>query len=180
MKRSRRFPSASSPARLCAVLLVLVPTASVIAPNDRGLLAASNVAASVCQPHVVDGVIPSWAQAGFRPPDRRMPYEIGAHGRIAALLWAYPLLAPPPTTHNNKILWVSDVSTSGAPLVISAQRMIGSDPIGHLARRTVVGGPGPSIINLPVAGCWRLELRWSGHGDTLDLEYLSNPGNRRR
>jgi hypothetical protein len=57
-----------------------------------------------------------------------MPYEIGAHGHIAALFWAYPLLAPPPTTHNNKTLWVPDVSTSGAPLIISAQRMIGSDP----------------------------------------------------
>jgi len=105
-----------------------------------------------------------------------MPYEIGAQGHIAALLWAYPLLAPPPTTHNNKILWVSEVSTSGAPLIISAQRMMGSDPIGQPARRTVAGGPGPSIINLPGAGCWRLELRWSGHHDTLDLDYLRNPG----
>jgi len=28
--------------------------------------------------------------------------------------------------------------------------------------RLVRGGPGPSIINLPTAGCWRLALRWAG------------------
>jgi len=176
MSRSRRFLLGSGRSRLCAVVVVLVPTAPVIALSNKALLAASAIPAPVCQPRVVDGVIPSWAQAGFHPPDRRMPYEIGAQGHIAALLWAYPLLAPPPTTHNNKILWVSEVSTSGAPLIISAQRMMGSDPIGQPARRTVAGGPGPSIINLPGAGCWRLELRWSGHHDTLDLDYLRNPG----
>jgi hypothetical protein len=136
------------------LVVVLVPTAALNVPSNRGLLAASAVPVPACQPRVVDGV----------------------HGHIAALLWAYPLLAPPPTTHNNKILWVSAVSTSGAPLIISAQRMIGSNPIGYPTRRTVAGGPGPSIINLPVAGCWRLELRWSGRSDTMDLEYLRNPG----
>jgi hypothetical protein len=176
MSSSRLFRSASSRARLYAVVLVLVPTAPVVALSNLGLPTASAVPLPVCQPRVVDGVIPSWAQAGFHPPDQRMPFEIGTHGYIAALLWAYPLLAPPPTTHNNKILWVPDVSNSGAPLIISAQRMIGSVPIGQPARRTVAGGPGPSIINLPVAGCWRLELRWSGHRDTLDLDYQRNPG----
>jgi hypothetical protein len=39
--------------------------------------------------------------------------------------------------------------------------------------RVVVGGPGPSGINLPSPGCWRLTLQWSGRTDHLDLEYRS-------
>ena len=68
------------------MVVVLVPTAPVIAISNRALLAAA-VPVPVCQPRVVDGVIPSWAQAGFHPPDQRMPYEIGAQGphRCAAL-----------------------------------------------------------------------------------------------
>jgi hypothetical protein len=42
-----------------------------------------------------------------------------------------------------------------------------SEPV----RRTVAGGPGPSIVDLPAAGCWRLALTWSGHTDTMDLVY---------
>jgi len=37
-----------------------------------------------------------------------------------------------------------------------------------------MGGPGPSIINLPVAGCWRFRLRWSGRTDTIDLRFVAN------
>jgi hypothetical protein len=35
----------------------------------------------------------------------------------------------------------------------------------------VGGGPGPSIIDLPQAGCWHLALKWSGHTDTMRLTY---------
>lgn len=128
-----------------------------------------------CAPDVVYGVIPSWARAGFSEPRPKMHYELSRDGDIAALLWAYPLLAPPPTTHNNKILWVSHVSTNGSPLLIAARRVIGSKVVGQVVKRQVVGGPGPSIINLPVAGCWRLNLRWSGHSDVLDVSYEPNP-----
>jgi hypothetical protein len=40
----------------------------------------------------------------------------------------------------------------------------------------VNGGPGPSIIDLPAAGCWRLDLRWAGHSDTVDIRYARNSG----
>jgi hypothetical protein len=129
-----------------------------------------------CSEHVVDGVLPSWARAGFSDPRPVMHYELASHGDVVAILWAYPLLSPPPTTHNNKILWVSRVPTNGSPLLISAQRMIGSEAVRPAVPRQVVGGPGPSIINLPLAGCWRLDLRWSGHSDTVDLDYVANRG----
>jgi hypothetical protein len=46
------------------------------------------------------------------------------------------------------------------------------DGTSTVANRHVDGGPGPSIIDLPKAGCWTLDLRWSGHTDTVRLEYV--------
>ena len=119
--------------------------------------------------------LPIWARAGFSDPEPRMPYVLGAHGSIAAILWADPLLSPPPKNHNNKILWVSRAPTQpGSDLRISAQRVENSRAVGHTVTRRVRGGPGPSIINLPTAGCYRLSLHWSGHADTLNLDYAPN------
>ena len=55
---------------------------------------------------------------------------------------------------------------------IRAQRMEGRRRVGRPVTRVVVGGPGPSGINLPAPGCWRLSLRWSGRADELDLRYV--------
>jgi hypothetical protein len=51
--------------------------------------------------------------------------------------------------------------------------MTGSKRLGAPVVRRVTGSPGPSIIDLPAAGCWRLTLRWSGRVDTLDLRYVA-------
>ena len=92
-----------------------------------------------------------------------------------AILWADPLLSPPPTTHNDKILWVSrHASTPGSALTISAQRVVDSGAVGPIVSPSVPDGPGPSIINLPAPGCWHLILRWSGRTDTLDVRYMLN------
>jgi hypothetical protein len=102
-----------------------------------------------------------------------MPYVLGKTERIAGIVFGNPLSSPPRKGRNNKILWVSHVpTTGGSDLLISAQRMTGSLLIGSPVMRKVIGGPGPSIINLPSAGCWRLSLRWSGQTDTLDLRYF--------
>jgi hypothetical protein len=45
------------------------------------------------------------------------------------------------------------------------------DGTGETADRKVTGGPGPSIIDLPRAGCWRLTLRWADYTDEMDLVY---------
>jgi hypothetical protein len=127
---------------------------------------------AACSAHVTRGVLPSWARTGFSDPRPRMPYVLGARRSIVAILWADPLLSPPPRDHNNKILWVSrSTPVPGSDLRIVAQRMDGSTPVGPAARRTVMGGPGPSIINMPAAGCWRLRLTWSRHTDSLDVSY---------
>ena len=125
-----------------------------------------------CGSTVQKGPLPVWARDGFHPPTTRVPHVLGRSGAIVAILFAYPLEAPPPTNHNDKILWVSRLPyTWRATLRISAQRMNGTQPLGAPVQTNIKGGPGPSLINLTTPGCWRLSLRWAGHTDSLDLHY---------
>jgi hypothetical protein len=117
------------------------------------------------------GVLPAWARGGFSDPKQRIPHVLGRSQRIVAILFGYPLLSPPSPRRSNKILWVARRTPSTSPLKIRAQRMSGSSTLGAPVRRKVSGGPGPSIVNLPSPGCWRLSLHWSGRVDSLDLRY---------
>lgn len=79
-----------------------------------------------CRSEVRVGVLPVWARAGFSDARPRIRYELGASGRIAAILFG-TLNSPPAANHTNKILWVSHVSPrSAASLRILAQRMTGT------------------------------------------------------
>jgi hypothetical protein len=129
-----------------------------------------------CSSEVQKGALPVWARGGFHPSTQRIPHVLGHSGAIVAILFAYPLESPPPVTHNNKILWVSRAAVNTlTSLRISAQRMNGTRLLGRPVQRTISGGPGPSIINLPTPGCWRLSLRWAGRSDNLDLQYRQRP-----
>lgn len=76
------------------------------------------------------------------------------------------------TVCTNKILWVErQPSNSPTALGIHAQLLHGGVAVGKPVTRVVVGGPGPSIINVRAPGCWRFTLSWSGRSDTLDLLY---------
>ena len=132
---------------------------------------ARPAAVAPCRAAVDRGVIPPWARTGFSDPRPRMPHVLGRKGEIVALLFAYPLRAPRPTDHNNKILWVARRLFAPTRLAISAQRMVGGRPVGKPVARSVMGGPGPSIIDMPTPGCWRFTLRWAHRADTLDLVY---------
>jgi hypothetical protein len=122
---------------------------------------------AACAADVPSRVLPPWARRGFTAAEPRMPYVLGAHGDIAAILFGNPLAAPPRPDLANKILWVSRTSPSPGPLSIEA-RLDGSRTV---VTRTVPGGPGPSIIDLPRSGCWHLTLTWARQTDTLDLRY---------
>ena len=154
------------------VLIVLAATAActgALMGCSGGHAAAS---APSCGSPVLMGVLPVWARGGFSDPHPKLPHVLGRSGGIAALVFGYPLFSPPSKVRSNKILWVSKGPVKSlSNLRISAQRMDGDHAVGRPVRRLVIGGPGPSIIDLPAAGCWRLSLAWSGRRDQLDLTY---------
>jgi len=147
---------------------VLAAGAAAVAPAGAG-----SSTAPVCHSVVHHGVLPTWARTGFSAPRPRLPHVIGRSGEIAALVFGYPLRSPPAKDRGNKILWVSRRAVRPlSDLRIRAQRMDGRRRVGRPVTRVVVGGPGPSGIDLAAPGCWRLTLRWSGRTDQLDLRYV--------
>jgi hypothetical protein len=126
--------------------------------------------AAPCHAEVAEGPAPDWVADHFSP-GARPRHSIGRRGEIAAVLFGYPYHSPPVKDRNNKILWIArdapTVPASDAELRVTA-RLEGE---GRAVTRTVDGGPGPSTIDLPEAGCWRLTLTWPGHRDSLDLVY---------
>jgi hypothetical protein len=138
--------------------------------------APSAPAARPCAAAVDRGVLPVWARTGFSEAKPKIPHILGRSGRVVAILFAQTLYAPPLPRRNNKILWVARTPLSTpSNLRISAQRMTGRTRVGKPAARVVPGGPGPSIIDLPRPGCWRLTLTWAHRTDQLDLEYKARP-----
>src|SRR4051794_9810437 len=134
--------------------------------------AAHSAAVAPCSPQVNGGVLPAWMRGGFGP-GTRVTHAIGERGAIGAVLWNKPLYSPPAQHVNNKILWVPRrFSKRVAPLWIKMQKMDGTQLVGAPVRRVITTGPGPSYVDAPSAGCWRLILTWSGRRDTLDLAYI--------
>lgn len=132
----------------------------------------SESAGQGCRADYTPSALPTWAAAGFTPPTQPMPHVLSDGGDIVAILWAAhdSLVAPPAADRNNKILWVPRVSSPvGAPLEIHATL----NGTGQTATRTVDGGPGPSIVDLPSPGCWSIDLTWGDHHDHLELEYVA-------
>ena len=121
---------------------------------------------SPCDGAVVTSALPPWARAGFSPNAYGKPHVTGASGDIIGVLFTDPLRSPPASGRNNRILWVAKNPGSG-PLLIRAH-LERSDQV---ATRTVAGGPGLSIIDMPTPGCWQLTLTWSAHTDTTALPY---------
>ena len=158
--------------------VLLKPSAG--APRAASVTASQPVPASSCAATVVYGSLPTWARAGFSPPSVAMPHVLGSRGDIVAVLWAQhdPLVTPTPPNRANKILWVSKLPVSvGSSLEITARQLIGGAAVGAVQLRTVLGGPGPSTIDMPTAGCWQFTLRWSGHVDTVNLPYAAGATN---
>jgi hypothetical protein len=155
--------------------LAFLVAAVVIAGCGRSVPVTSpSQSGAACNPNVVTAVLPDWARAGFTDAAPVMPYEVGNSGEIAAIVFGFPLLAPPSTVRSNKILWVSRQVMLADRLDISAQQMDGVTAVGNPVMQSVAGGPGPSIVDLPAAGCWRFTLRWADRTDTVDLAYVAS------
>ncbi|GAA1477104.1 hypothetical protein GCM10009623_15500 [Nocardioides aestuarii] len=170
VRRRRRWVAAGSAVCTAGVVAALLPVA--LGPDETGRAPASPAdptTAGSCVSPVPSGLLPAWARAGFSSPRPRIPHVVGDDGGIAAILFAQPLTSPPSDDHNNKVLWVSRETGDGSPLRITATLDDGSRRVS----RVVEGGPGPSYLDLPEPGCWRLALRWGDEEDSLSLAYTS-------
>ena len=108
------------------------------------------------------GVLPTWARGGFSDARPKIPHVIGDRGQITAILFEDMTSGD----REKKVLWVAREPWTGmTDLEISARD--GKDVV----ERTVAGGPGPSGLELPHAGCWNLTLHWAGREDSLSLPY---------
>lgn len=134
-----------------------------------------------CSSAITVAPLPTWARAGFTPPDQPAHYAVGVNGAILGVVFGDPLRAPPVEGRGNKILWLVNprtaertpaqaTSTSGAasPALRIQATLNGTD---LAVDRELPAGPGPSTIDLPRPGCWTLQLSWSGHSDRLALPY---------
>ena len=153
------------------------PTATVAAsPAPSEGTASLSPIAGPCVSNVDMGVLPTWARAGFSDPAPAMPHVMSTSGDVVAILFGYPLSSPPRAQVNNKILWVLREGLD-SPVGISAQRMAAAVPVGEAVASHLDDGFGPSIVDLPTAGCWRLTLMFAGRTDSIDLEYVPPPTN---
>jgi hypothetical protein len=121
-----------------------------------------------CLTAVVTSPLPVWARTGFTPPDQAIAHVTGSKGDIVGVLFG-GLHAPTAAGEGNKILWVARVSGgAGDPDLKIHATLDGSDVA---VDRVVTGGPGPSLVDVPQAGCWTFTLSWSGHEEQVALPY---------
>jgi hypothetical protein len=154
---------------LIAVPLLLL-TACTASSSPSPAPPPSSAPAVQCGYPVETDALPKWARGGFTGDGSGAAHVLSRAGDMVAVLFGNPLTAPPAADHGNKILWVAHTPASMGDKLHIAARLAGA---ADITEREVAGGPGPSIIDLPKAGCWRLTLQWSGHTDFMDLTYVT-------
>lgn len=152
----RARPPLALAAALVATVLVIAGVAWWLRPVGDGSPATQPATCRVDR-----SPLPPWARAGFSADGITAPHVSGSGGGIVAILFVTLRVDQPPGTHN-KVLWVPRDGSIGT-LAVRAT----------LGERTVTRTLplGPSYLDLPAAGCWQLDLRWSGHHDRLNLRY---------
>ena len=112
-------------------------------------------------------------------PPKGLRYAEDPNGVVAAFLFGDPLRAGSPTNPSNKILWALRPSLAGSEVTLTLlpvspqSRSPSRGPI--VQQLWPAASPSwayPSIVDVPVAGCWRFSLHWA-HGDAvLYLPYV--------
>jgi hypothetical protein len=167
--RRSRYRRAVTIAPLAAALAVLGVVGTIVLVRPPAVDPAAS-APSACAP-IRTAVLPTWARAGFSDPKPSMPFVTSTSGAMVAIVFADPLISPALPELGNKILWVTNEDASAGDSLHIAGRLEGGT---STMQATVDGGPGPSLINVPVAGCWQFDLSWGSHRDTIDIAYAKS------
>jgi hypothetical protein len=118
---------------------------------------------------------PSWVPG----PPKGLRYAEDPNGVVAAFLFRDPLTAGSPTNPSNKILWALRPSLTGSVVTLTVQP---ANPESHspsfspIIQQLSPVDPRwayPSIVDVPVAGCWRFSFRWDKGEAILYLPYVS-------
>jgi hypothetical protein len=165
-RRRRRNQQLGGMAGVAAVTALAIGVGVVVAGNDSS--PAPPATSSSCVGDLTPSVLPEWARAGFSDPEPQMPYVLGEDGSIAAILFGQPLESGDSPEATNKVLWVAKEPWEGPTDLVIHAHLEGSDT---LVKQVVPGGPGPSGIVMPQAGCWEMDLAWADRTDTVWLRY---------
>lgn len=123
-----------------------------------------------CDAAVRNGPLPGWARTGFRPPGQTVRYVLGERHTIVGVVFGYPLVAGERQDgKGNKILWVGRTDDGEATTDLEITARLNGTSVE--VTRSVSGGPGPSLIDLPEPGCWTLDLAWGAGHDRLAVPY---------
>jgi hypothetical protein len=148
----------------CAQSRAAAPQRSTPLPGHSETVACAGTVVADTQP-------PSWALAGWIHPTVTtwpVPWAIGQPDDAIAYLFARRLVAgksPRVDGTSNKVLWVVK---DPVPSIVQGH------PFGRSSPTITVAG-GPSIVDVPTAGCWTFELRWgaSSHNTSvINLQVL--------
>lgn len=160
IRRAVRRRRAAIAAPVAVVLAVAGTLAGVVLAQPHGRSAAGPPV-SACGP-LQTGPPPVWARSGFTG-NGYPPHATSRSGEVVAIVFGDPLSAPPSAGHNNKILWVA---RDGAAEMAVTAHLEGTDRV--VTKEIPVG---PSIVDMPAAGCWRMDLRIGARHDQIALRW---------
>ncbi|TMF71513.1 MAG: hypothetical protein E6H82_14825 [Chloroflexi bacterium] len=121
---------------------------------------------------LTDAEPPVWAQSGWsvaKGAPWPVPWASGTNGDAVAYVFATQLVAgssPRVDGSSNKVLWLAKDSSAAAN--------VSGHPLGKSQPVVTIAG-GPSITDVPTAGCWTFRLTWGSsgqHSSTINLEVL--------
>jgi hypothetical protein len=120
------------------------------------------------------GVPPGWVDvAGGHNNPAGVPFTMDQSQSVAGFVFGYPLRAGHPENPANKILWVVRLPRGGSDLTVTAHPLGATTPVVKVVQ-PADSGPGeiyPSVVDVPTAGCWVLNLAWGSHRAVLALAY---------
>jgi len=158
---------------VCCLLAASIGCSSATA-KPAAVVSPPAIAASCAATSISRGATPAWLdQASGHNSPVGVPYAMDGAQTVVAFLFGNTLRAGHPENPANKILWIVRFPRDGSDLKITAHRLNCATPIVTVVQ-PADSGPGeiyPSIVDMPSAGCWVMDLAWGSHRATLALPY---------